>query len=98
MNDTASSSFLESLKGHLPSYLSAVFTGIFFVMTLVFNYSSRNTRMEDVQRDQERRLELLEKDSATRREVESVKQTVDRIEDKLDSYRGEELKYHKRSN
>jgi preprotein translocase subunit SecG len=94
MNDTNSQTFLDSIKGHLPSYLSAVFTGIFFVMTLVFNYSSRNTRMEDVQRDQERRLELLEKDSATRREVEAVKQTVDRIEDKLDSYRGEELKFH----
>ena len=64
--------------------------------SFVNQYSSHNTRVEDLQKDQERRLELLEKDAVTRREVDAVKSAVDRIENKLDSYRDEEALYHHR--
>jgi len=85
-------SLKEGLSGKLGIVLAIVMAGLSFVN----QYSSRNTHVEDLQKDQERRLELLEKDAVTRREVDAVKATVDRIENKLDSYRDEELLYHHR--
>ena len=86
--------WLHPVKGHLHSYLSLALTILLFSATLISNYSSRRTHSEDVQRDLERRLALLEKDAATRREVEEVKKTVDRIENKLDTYREQEIRLH----
>ena len=75
-------------------------SGSFFVGTLLVNISSENTHMRDVQIQQERRLDAIEaeikNDLATRREVSEVKATTERIENKLDRYRDEELKYHRR--
>ncbi len=85
-------SLKEGLSGKLGVALAIIMAGLSFVN----QYSSHNTRIEDLQKDLERRLELLEKDAVTRREVDAVKTTVDRIENKLDSYRGEELQYHHR--
>jgi hypothetical protein len=84
------------MKTNLPGIVSAVLSGIFFLGTWLVNSGGKSQHNLDVQADQERRLELLEKDTATRREVDAVKQTVDRIENKLDAYREEELKYHHR--
>ena len=64
--------------------------------SLASSYASKNTHAEDTQKDHERRLELLEKDSANRRELDEVKKTVDRIETKLDKFREEEFRFHRR--
>jgi len=85
-------SLKEGLSGKLGVALVIIMAGLSFVN----QYSSHNAHIEDLQKDLERRLELLEKDAVTRREVDAVKATVDRIENKLDSYRDEELQYHHR--
>jgi multidrug resistance efflux pump len=86
----------DFLKENLSSKLGIILAIVMAGLSFVNQYSSRNTRIEDLQKDQERRLELLEKDAVTRREVDAVKATVDRIENKLDSYRDEEVVYHHR--
>ena len=87
---------IDFLKENLSSKLGIILAMVMAGLSFVNQYSSRNTRIDDLQKDQERRLELLEKDAVTRREVDAVKATVDRIENKLDSYRDEEVVYHHR--
>jgi peptidoglycan hydrolase CwlO-like protein len=86
--------FITAIKENLPKQFGVVAAVIMAGFSLASNYASNNTHLQDLQKDQERRIELLEKDSATRREMDEVKKTVDRIESKLDHYREEELKYH----
>ncbi len=89
-----SQNLIDFLKENLSSKLGIILAIVMAGLSFVNQYSSRNTRIDDLQKDQERRLELLEKDAVTRREVDAVKATVDRIENKLDSYRDEEVVYH----
>ena|SRR5437899_1757023 len=91
-----SQNVMDFLKENLSSKLGIVLAMVMASLSFVNQYSSHNTRVEDMQKDQERRLELLEKDAVTRREVDAVKAAVDRIENKLDSYRDEEVLYHHR--
>jgi len=91
-----SQNLIDFLKENLSSKLGIILAMVMAGLSFVNQYSSRNTRIDDLQKDQERRLELLEKDAVTRREVDAVKATVDRIENKLDSYRDEEVVYHHR--
>jgi multidrug resistance efflux pump len=91
-----SQNVIDFLKENLSSKLGIILAMVMAGLSFVNQYSSRNTRTDDLQKDQERRLELLEKDAVTRREVDAVKATVDRIENKLDSYRDEEVVYHHR--
>jgi multidrug resistance efflux pump len=91
-----SQNVIDFLKENLSSKLGIILAIVMAGLSFVNQYSSRNTRIDDLQKDQERRLELLERDAVTRREVDAVKVTVDRIENKLDSYRDEELVYHHR--
>jgi preprotein translocase subunit SecG len=100
------SQILETLKGRLPRSASAVLSALFFVATVLVNYSASRTHVADVQAQQEKRLDSIEaqirNDLATRREVDEVKSTVNRIEDKLDRVIGspghrvsENLKSHR---
>jgi Tfp pilus assembly protein PilN len=83
------SHILETLKARLPKSASAVLSALFFIATVLVNYGASRTHISDVQAQQEKRLDNIEaqirNDLATRREVDEVKSTVDRIEDKLDS-------------
>lgn len=91
---------LLGLKPHLPAVASAFFSALFFIATLIFNYSGKSQHMQDVQADQERRLELLEKDQVTRREVDLMRQEMKDdfadVKAQVQAYRDEELKYHHR--
>ena len=82
------SQILETLKARLPKSAAALLSALFFVATVLVNYGASRTHISDVQAQQEKRLEQLEhkvdEDLATRREVDDVKATVNRIEDKLD--------------
>jgi hypothetical protein len=82
------SHFLEALKGRWPKTASAVLSALFFVATVLVNYSASRTHVSDVLAQQEKRLDNIEaqirNDLATRREVDEVKAVVGRIEDKLD--------------
>ena len=95
MSDS-SQSVIDFLKENISSKLGIILAMVMAGLSFVNQYSSHNAHIEDLQKDLERRLELLEKDAVTRREVDAVKATVDRIENKLDSYRDEELQYHHR--
>ena len=79
---------LETLKARLPKSASALISALFFAATVLVNYGASRTHISDVQAQQEKRLDNIEaqirNDLATRREVDEVKSTVDRIEDKID--------------
>src|SRR5499425_3254165 len=81
----------------IPKNTSTILSASFFVATLLVNYGASRAHISDVQAQQEKRLDNIEaqikNDLATRREVDEVKTTVNRIEDKLDSFRNEEMKY-----
>lgn len=83
------SHILETLKARLPKSASALLSALFFAATVLVNYGASRTHISDVQAQQEKRLDNIEaqirNDLATRREVDEVKSTVDRIEDKLDN-------------
>ena len=72
----------------IPKNTSTILSAAFFVATLLVNYGASRTHISDVQAQQEKRLDSIEaqikNDLATRREVDEVKTTVYRIEDKLD--------------
>lgn len=72
----------------IPKTTSTILSAMFFVATLLVNYGASRTHISDVQAQQEKRLDAIEaqikNDLATRREVDEVKATVNRIEDKLD--------------
>src|SRR5215831_8388669 len=72
----------------IPRNTSTILSAAFFVATLLVNYGASRTHISDVQAQQEKRLDSIEaqikNDLATRREVDEVKSTVNRIEDKLD--------------
>src|SRR5215510_4914588 len=72
----------------IPKNASTILSASFFVATLLVNYGASRTHISDVQAQQEKRLDNIEaqikNDLATRREVDEVKTTVNRIEDKLD--------------
>src|SRR5215467_2018028 len=72
----------------VPKSTSTILSAMFFVATLLVNYGASRTHISDVQAQQEKRLDSIEaqikNDLATRREVDEVKSTVNRIEDKLD--------------
>jgi len=72
----------------IPKSTSTILSATFFVATLLVNYGASRTHISDVQAQQEKRLDAIEaqikNDLATRREVDEVKATVNRIEDKLD--------------
>ena len=91
----ANGEFLEAVKGFLPKSWSVILSGAFFIGTMLVGFASNKTHIADVQSQQEKRLTALEdavkNDLATRREVDDVKATVNRIEDKLD----QELQYHR---
>ena len=75
----------------VPKNTSTILSAAFFVATLLVNYGASRTHISDVQAQQEKRLDSIEaqikNDWATRREVDEVKTTVDRIEDKVDAIR-----------
>src|SRR5215470_17025156 len=85
------SHIFETLREKLPKSASAVLSALFFVATVLVNYSASRTHVADVQAQQEKRLDNIEaqirNDLATRREVDEVKTTVNRIEDKIDRFR-----------
>lgn len=85
-------SFLTLLKDRLPKHVSLLLSGGFFVATLLVNVAVQKTHYADIQAQQARRISALEqtikRDLATRREVDDVKATVERIEDKLDNALG----------
>jgi hypothetical protein len=85
------SHILETLRARLPKNASALLSALFFVATVLVNYGASRTHISDVQAQQEKRLDNIEaqirSDLATRREVDEVKSTVNRIEDKLDHIR-----------
>ena len=89
-------SVLSAIKENLSRQLGVVFAVIMATLSLASSYASKNTHVEDVQKDQQRRLEILEKESANRRELDEVKKTVDRIEIKLDKFREEQLHFHRK--
>lgn len=89
-------SFLSNVKENLPKHLGVVMAVLMAAFSLASSYAAKNTHVEDVQKDQERRLEVLEKESANRRELDEVKKTVERIENKLDRFRDEELRFHRK--
>lgn len=89
-------SFLSNIRENLPKHLGVVMAVLMAAFSLASSYAAKNTHVEDVQKDQERRLEVLEKESANRRELDEVKKTVDRIENKLDRFRDEELRFHRK--
>ena len=72
----------------IPKNTSTILSAAFFVATLLVNYGASRTHISDVQAQQEKRLDSIEaqikNDLATRREVDEVKTTVYRIEDKID--------------
>src|SRR5215469_16360611 len=76
----------------VPKSTSTILSAMFFVATLLVNYGASRTHISDVQAQQEKRLDSIEvqikNDLATRREVDEVKSTVNRIEDKLDQVIG----------
>jgi len=78
----------EKLLRLIPKSTSTILSAMFFVATLLVNYGASRTHISDVQTQQEKRLDSIEaqikNDLATRREVDEVKSTVNRIEDKLD--------------
>lgn len=90
MPDTQS--ILEIVKDRLPKHVSLLLSIAFFVSTLLINVSSSKTHFADIQTEQGKRITALEdeirNDLATRREVDDVKTTVERIENKLDSLKG----------
>ena len=81
----------EKMLKLLPKSASTILSAAFFVATLLVNYGATRTHISDVQAQQEKRLDNIEaqikNDLATRREVDEVKATVNRIEDKLDQFR-----------
>src|SRR5262244_1143016 len=78
----------EKILRFVPKNTSTILSATFFVATLLVNYGASRTHISDVQAQQEKRLDSIEaqikNDLATRREVDEVKSTVNRIEDKLD--------------
>ena len=78
----------EKILKLIPKNTSTILSAAFFVATLLVNYGASRTHISDVQAQQEKRLDSIEaqikNDLATRREVDEVKTTVDRIEDKVD--------------
>lgn len=82
------SQILQGLREKLPKSASVLLSALFFVATVLVNYGASRTHISDVQAQQEKRLDNIEaqirNDLATRREVDEVKSTVNRIEDKLD--------------
>ncbi len=87
MADTQS--MLELIKDKLPKHVSLLLSAAFFVATLIVNMTSAKTHFADIQVEQGKRIAALEdiirNDLATRREVDDVKTTVERIENKLDA-------------
>jgi len=82
----------DALKDRLPKHVSLILSALFFVGTLLINVSVQKTHYADQLQDQGSRIAALEQivknDLATRREVDEVKATVIRIEDKLDTALG----------
>ncbi|HEY6250750.1 MAG TPA: hypothetical protein VI685_12385 [Candidatus Angelobacter sp.] len=82
----------EKILKLIPKSTSTILSAMFFVATLLVNYGASRTHISDVQAQQEKRLDSIEaqikNDLATRREVDEVKSTVNRIEDKLDKVIG----------
>jgi len=82
-------SILEIIKDRLPKHVSLLLSVAFFVATFVVNVTSAKTHFADIQTEQGKRISALEdeirNDLATRREVNDVKTTVERIENKLDA-------------
>jgi len=79
----------DAFKDRLPKHISVIVSALFFVATLLTNVAVQKTRYADQLQEQGARITALESiiknDVATRREVDEVKATVIRIEDKLDS-------------
>jgi hypothetical protein len=81
-----------AVKDKLPKHVSLILSALFFVGTLLTNAAIQKTHYADQLQDQGARIAALEQtiknDLATRREVDEVKATVIRIEDKLDTALG----------
>lgn len=91
----SATNLLEHLKPHVGGLLSFAGTTIMAAVVWFGSYKSHSQHTQDIEQDHERRLELLENSSATHRELDEVKRTVDRIENKLDRYRDEaEIQIH----
>jgi hypothetical protein len=91
---SSTGTLFDHLRPHVGGLLSFVGTMVMAAVVWFGGYKSSSQHAQDVAQDHERRLELLENSSATRREMDEVKHTVDRIENKLDHYRDQEEKYH----
>jgi len=82
-------SMLDVIKDRLPKHASLLLSIAFFVSTLIVNATSAKTHFADIQADQGKRISALEdeirNDLATRREVDDIKASVGRIENKLDA-------------
>jgi len=80
---------LELVKDRLPRHVSLLLSVAFFAATMIVNVTSQKTHAADIQSEQGKRISALEdeirNDLATRREVNDVKITVERIENKLDA-------------
>lgn len=80
---------LDLIKDRLPKHVSLLLSAAFFIATLIVNVSSSKTHFADIQTEQGKRISALEdvvrNDIATRREVDEVRATVERIENKLDA-------------
>jgi hypothetical protein len=78
-----------AFKDKLPKHVSLILSALFFIGTLLTNAAIQKTHYADQLLEQGTRITALEQivknDLATRREVDEVKATVIRIEDKLDT-------------
>jgi len=84
----AANQLTDKIVKFIPKSTSTILSATFFVATLLVNYGASRTHISDVQAQQEKRLDAIEaqikNDLATRREVDEVKATVERIENKVD--------------
>jgi outer membrane murein-binding lipoprotein Lpp len=96
LNTDSPSAILSHFKGHTPSYLS--FLGSLVLAAVVGFGNLRAGQTHSTDEIQQLKTDVAElkkqiaNDMATRREVDDVKATVIRIEDKLDK----ELEYHRK--
>src|SRR5215470_10236166 len=97
----AANQLTDKIVKFIPKSTSTILSATFFVATLLVNYGASRTHISDVQAQQEKRLDSIEaqikNDLATRREVDEVKSTVNRIEDKLDKVIGAPPPQHARA-
>jgi hypothetical protein len=81
-----------AISDKLPKHWSLILSGVLAVGTLGGNYAIQKTHLSDMLQEQGARITTLESivknDLATRRELDQVQSTLQRVEDKLDTALG----------